>query len=123
MPDASKIGVGEWLERWLDGKHDLSPVTKERYAAAISKAINPTLGEIELQQLKPLHVRAWLAELLKTRSGRTVGNLCLVLNGALKEAVRLELIGRNPASAVTPPRSKSDEITILSEVDVCEGSA
>jgi hypothetical protein len=85
--------------------------------------INPTLGEIELQQLKPLHVRAWLAELLKTRSGRTVGNLYLVLNGALKEAVRLELIGRNPASAVTPPRSKSGEITILSEVGVCEGSA
>ena len=34
LPDASKITVETYLWQWLDGKHDLSPVTRERYADA-----------------------------------------------------------------------------------------
>ena len=113
MVDASKLTVEAYLWQWLDGKHDLSPVTRERYADAIAKAIIPDLGGIELQKLKPLHVKQWLAKLLGTRSGRTVANLYLVLNGALKEAVKLELVGRNVAAAVTAPKIKTDEVKIL----------
>ena len=113
LVDASKLTVEAYLWQWLDGKHDLSPVTRERYADAIAKAIIPDLGGIELQKLKPLHVKQWLAKLLGTRSGRTVANLYLVLNGALKEAVKLELVGRNVAAAVTAPKIKTDEVKIL----------
>ena len=98
---------------WLDGKHDLSPVTRERYADAIAKAIIPDLGGIELQRLRPINIKQWLSKLLETRSGRTVANLYLVLNGALKEAVKLELLGRNVAAAVAAPKIKSDEVKIL----------
>ncbi len=113
LPDASKITVETYLWQWLDGKHDLSPVTRERYAGAIAKAIIPDLGGIELQKLKPIHVKQWIAKLLDTRSGRTVANIFLVLNGALKEAVKLELVGRNVAAAVTAPKIKTDEVPIL----------
>jgi integrase len=113
LPDASKITLERYLWQWLDGKHDLSPVTRERYADAIGKAIIPALGEIELQKLKPLHVKHWMAKLLGTRSGCTVANIFLVLNGALKEAVKLDLVARNVAAAVTAPKIKTDEVHIL----------
>ena len=111
--EASALTVGAYLWQWLDGKHDLSPVTRERYSDAIAKAIIPELGKIELQKLKPVHVNQWVSKMLGTRSGRTASNIFLVLNGALKEAVRLELVGRNVAAAVTAPKIKSDEIKIL----------
>src|SRR4029077_14672654 len=44
LVDASKSTVGAYLGEWLEGKHNLSPVTKERYADAITKAIIPDLG-------------------------------------------------------------------------------
>ena len=85
--------------------------SRERYADAIGKAIIPDLGEIELQKLKPLHVKHWMAKLLGTRSGCTVANIFLVLNGALKEAVKLDLVARNVAAAVTAPKIKTaDEL-------------
>ena len=105
LVDASKLTVAEYLWGWLDGKHDLSPVTRERYADAIAKAIIPDLGGIELQRLRPINIKQWLSKLLETRSGRTVANLYIVLNGALKEAVKLELLGRNVAAVWRHPRS------------------
>jgi integrase len=79
LVEASALTVGAYLWQWLEGKHDLSPVTRERYADAISKAIIPMLGATELQQLKPMHVKQWQAKMLETRSGRTVANIFLVL--------------------------------------------
>ena len=40
---------------WLDGKHGPSPVSLERYRAIVGKGIAPTLGESDLQKLKPVH--------------------------------------------------------------------
>jgi integrase len=118
LVETSALTVGAYLWQWLEGKHDLSPVTRERYADAVGKAIIPELGEIELQKLKPLHVKQWVAKMLGTRSGRTVSNIFLVLNGALKEAVKLELVGRNVAAAVTAPKIKTDEIKILDAAEL-----
>jgi integrase len=111
--EASALTVGAYLWQWLDGKHKLSPVTRERYADAIEKAIIPELGAIELQKLKPMHVKQWLTSMLDKRSGRTVANIRLVLFGALKEALELELVGRNVAAAVKAPKIESDEVKIL----------
>src|SRR6476660_680522 len=118
LVETSALTVGAYLWQWLEGKHDLSPVTRERYADAIAKAIVPDLGALELQRLKPLPVKQWVAKMLGTRSGRTVANIFLVLNGALKEAVKLELVGRNVAAAVTPPKIRTDEIKIVDAAEL-----
>jgi hypothetical protein len=57
LVEATRLTVEAWLWRWLDGKHKISPVTRERYREYIGKAIAPTLGRIELQKLKPIHVK------------------------------------------------------------------
>jgi integrase len=111
--DASKITVSDYLQRWLDGKHNLSPVTRERYSDTIAKAIVPMIGAHELQKLKPMHVKQWLSAMMAERGARTCTNIFRVLHGALAEAVRIELVSRNVADAVSPPQLKATDIEIL----------
>jgi integrase len=119
--DSTKVKVGDYLRSWLDGKTDITNVTRERYSEIIENRIEPTLGMIELQKLKPKHVQDWLSDLTKSggrRSGqglgpRTVRHCYRVLCGALKQAVKLEMLARNVADAATPPRLKDDEVLIL----------
>jgi hypothetical protein len=99
LPEASKITLGTYLASWLDGK-DLSPRSREQYADIIERQINPVLGKTELQKLKPVHVKTWLSGL----RARTVRHAFRVLHGALVEAVKLDMISRNVADAVTPPK-------------------
>lgn len=119
--DPSKSTIAEYLRSWLDGKTDITAVTRERYAEIIENRIVPVLGAIELQKLKPVHVQDWLSGLSKSGgrryeqglSARTVRHCYRVLWGALKQAVKLELLSRNVAEAATPPRLKDDEVEIL----------
>ena len=119
--DPSKVTVGDYLRSWLEGKTDITGVTVERYTEIIENRIIPVLGDVELQKLKPKHVQDWLSSLSKSGgrrygqglSARTVRHCYRVLWGALKQAVKLELVSRNVADAATPPRLKDDEVKIL----------
>jgi integrase len=120
LVDASKLTVEAYLWQWLDGKHGLSPVSVERYQEIIAREIAPALGTIELQKLKPAHIRNWLSGMVKSGSrkrgplsARTVRHSYRVLRAALQEAVKLDMLARNVVDAVSPPRLKADEVEIL----------
>ena len=120
--DPTKVRVGEYLRSWLDAKSDITGLTRERYTEIIENRIVPTLGSLELQKLKPKHVHDWLSNLskhggLRYKQGlspRTVRHCYRVLWGALKQAVKLEVLSRNVADAATPPQLKDNEVEILS---------
>jgi Phage integrase, N-terminal SAM-like domain len=112
LPDASKLTVETYLWQWLEGK-DLSPRSREQYLDIIERQIIPALGQIELQRLKPVEVKSWLGG-LRGRDGRklharTIRHAYRVLHGALAEAVKLDLLSRNVAGAVTPPKIEAAE--------------
>jgi integrase len=114
--DQNRATVGTYLASWLEGK-DLSPRSREQYADIIERQIVPVLGKIELQKLKPVEVKAWLGG-LRGRDGRklharTVRHAYRVLHGALAEAVKLDMVSRNVAGAVTPPKVEVEEVEIL----------
>ena len=119
--DPNKVTLADYLRSWLDCKTDITNVTRERYTEIIQNRIIPTLGEIELQKLKPKHVQDWLSNLSKgggrrygqALSARTVRHCYRVLWAALKQAVKLEMLSRNVADAATPPRLKANEVEIL----------
>jgi integrase len=76
---------------------------------------------LPLQKLKPVHIAEWHAKLLKAGGhdggplkARTVGHAFRVLHKALEDAVRHEVLARNPAAAVSPPKVEGEEIEILS---------
>ena len=119
--DASKITVGAHMTSWLEGK-ELSASTRQSYAMMIRAFIIPTLGSIELQKLKPIDVKNWLGNLKQGRYGpRKASTLAYVLSflsAALDAAVKLDLVARNVADNVEPPKRESHEVQILKADEV-----
>ncbi|MGO9049393.1 MAG: N-terminal phage integrase SAM-like domain-containing protein [Xanthobacteraceae bacterium] len=64
--DANKITVAEFLDRWLRGwaESNVSAKTIDRYAQIV-KYIDPHLGPLQLQKLKPIALNEFYAELLR----------------------------------------------------------
>ena len=104
--------VREYLEDWLELKEPtLSPTTAAWYRYVIRRHVLPELGHLSLNELKPQHIQRTYSRRLKaTPDGKrqlspsSVRCIHRVLHSALSQAVRLQLITRNPCDAVDPPR-------------------
>lgn len=125
--DPSTMTVAEYLRGWLDADADLSLKTKERYRQLVERQIVPHLGAVHLQKLRPPQIHDWHAVLLKAGSAagkplsaRTVGHAHRVLHRALERAMRLEIVSRNVAHPVRPPKPEAAEIAILSAEEIAE---
>ncbi|HZU76710.1 MAG TPA: site-specific integrase [Dehalococcoidia bacterium] len=103
--------MGLYLRRWLahvQGR--VRAVTYEGYEALIRRHALPAVGELPLAGLEPLVLQELYGDLLRGRAGRrplaagTVLNLHLVLTQAFSQAVRWQLLARNPAAGAQPPR-------------------
>jgi integrase len=111
--EPSKTTVAQFLDRWLaDVKPRVSPRTYERYEQVCRKNIVPLLGAVMLPKLKPAQISdAYAKALVKGRrngqgglSPRTVHHMHVILKGALAQAVKWEMLVRNPADAVDGPK-------------------
>ncbi len=116
--------LGEYLERWLRdyGQARLAPKTLESYTDILRAFVIPALGHVPLQALQPAHLQSLYARLLESgrRDGRpgglsprTVHYIHRVIHRALEVAVKLQLVPRNVADAVEPPRARRPEATAL----------
>lgn len=124
----SKTTLGEFLERWLKDYAwpNLAPRTAEGYEHIIRRHLILSLGNIALTQLKPEHLQHYYSEKLSGGrcdgkgglSPRTVRHHHVNLHTALESAVKWGLLSRNPADAVSPPRSQRPEWHTLSEDDI-----
>jgi integrase len=112
--EPNKITVAAFLTRWLDHiKSQVSPKSHERYSGIVNQNIIPAIGAILLTKLKAAQISAAYSEALISGrrddkegglSPRTVGHMHRVLKQALGLAARWELLTRNPADAVDPPK-------------------
>jgi integrase len=122
MPDDLK--VSEYLTDWLDtyGKEHLARTTFENYRMNVEKHIIPYLGSIKLQELKPMHISKFLT--IMTREGRhdkkgglskgTVLKIHKILTRALNNAVKLQMLEKNPAVYVDAPKIDNAATNVLS---------
>ena len=111
-----KIRVGDFLRRWLDdyARPNTAPKTFQRYSEVVRLHLVPTLGAIPLPKLRPLHIQQAYGRILeKGLSARTTLHCHRILREALQHALRWQLIARNPADAVKPPRPGRYAITVL----------
>jgi integrase len=125
--DPSKTTVGDYLKNWLEGAVHLSPKTRERYIELAQNQIYPHLGVLPLQKLRPAHIADWHRMLLRAGSkiggplaARTVGHAHRVLHAALAHAETVEVVWRNVASAVSPPRVDDEEVECLTQDQIGE---
>ncbi|HTW50273.1 MAG TPA: hypothetical protein VME45_00060 [Stellaceae bacterium] len=119
--------LAEYLRSWLGSDSSLSPKTVERYRQLVEQQVIPHLGAMLLQKLRPAQVHDWHGVLLKSGgkdgrplSARTVGHAHRVLRRGLERALRLEIISRNVAAAIRPPKVQAAEVVILSPAEIAD---
>ena len=114
--DAGSTTVGEYVTRWLEdsAKGDLAPRTYHNYKLQLRQHIIPSIGRVKLSKLSPAHVQAlYAAKLSDGLKPSSVRYIHAVLHRSLEQAVKWNLISRNPARAVDPPKIREEEITPL----------
>ncbi len=118
--EPSKTTFGQFLEHWLDHvKSQISPRSHERYCEIVRKNIIPALGAVFLNKLRPAQISAAYSKALESgrRDGKgglaptTVVYMHRLIKQALGQAVRWELLARNPADAVDPPKAERGSLT------------
>jgi integrase len=95
--------LDDWLETGLDG---LAPATVTVYRNTIAKALREELGTVELTKLTAGAVQKALANLAARVSTRTVQMAHNVLVRTIRHAERDDLVGRNVAALVKPPKGQ-----------------
>jgi len=115
------VTLSEYLDRFMDDvvEHTLKPSTIRSYRYLIEDHIKPTLGRVKLAKLNPSQIQhLYAVKLDEELSPRTVQYIHSVLRRALNQAVKWELIDRNPTNAVTAPRPKKQTPVTLSAEQV-----
>ncbi|MFZ4299331.1 tyrosine-type recombinase/integrase [Streptomyces cinereoruber] len=99
--------LSEWLTYWLESvvrpRRKLS--TYDKYEAHVRLYLSPMLGTKRLESLSVPDVRRFLLQLEKKTTAATAKESHRVLRTALSAACREELIVRNVAKLVEPPRA------------------
>lgn len=125
----SKLTVKEFMLQWLDlyVKNQLSPTTVQHYIDQTEKYIIPQFGHIYLQQLKNIDIQKWVFDLQKGSpltgkplAPKTIKNIMLNLSAAMKKAVMLDLIPKNPCDNITMPKLERFEPDVYSMEEVDE---
>lgn len=112
--EPSKTTLAQFLDRWLDHmRSQISFKSHARYSELARKNIVPLLGSVVLTKLRPAQISAAYSKALTEGrrnkvgglSPQTVTHMHRVLKQALGQAVRWELLTRNPSDAVDPPKT------------------
>lgn len=118
--EAHQITVSQFLDRWLEhAAHQVGPKSLESYESIVRLHLRPRLGHLKLEQLRPLHIEAYQnaclsgAGLKAPLAAKTVQMHARVLRLALKQAVRWQMLPRNPAEAVEAPRPERRQMQAL----------
>lgn len=107
--------VGQWLDAWLATKrHEVKDWTWHNYTTQLTRHVRPLIGAVKLSALRGPHVQRVVAEMhARGLSASYIGVVFGTLRQALKSAVRLGLLARDPSDVVSRPRKRQREMTVL----------
>lgn len=113
--EPSKTTVREFFETWLKHeKANVSPKTHDRYEELLLKNVAPVIGSITLNKLTAAKIDACWTKLLESgrRDGkgglapRTVGHCRRVMLTAMEQALKWDLVKKNPVAVTRPPKTE-----------------
>lgn len=114
--DVSAGTLADYMGDWLSQKEtQVRPSTYRSYEWMTRIHLIPHIGRIKIADLKPQHLQNLYVKLLKENpplSKRTVRHLHTMIHQALDRAVKWDLVGRNVADAVDPPRPENKEMQV-----------
>lgn len=110
------ITLGNFADKWFEinsiGKED---ATIKQYKLTINNYIKPKIGYKKLKNLKVYDIQQCVNELVQQGHIRTARLFLLYIKKILKEAVDNDLILKNVASSIKPPKYTPKGKEILTE--------
>lgn len=116
--DESTMTVDQWFQYWIDNiVCDLAPNTRRNYRERYLKNIQPVIGAMPLQSVKPMHCKAVLNKMNADYAGSTIRQAYIAMGTMLKAAKMNDMIHRHPMDGVryTKPVKASDDIRFLTK--------
>jgi len=102
--------VATYLDRWFQHcQPRWSPRTSELYRHQIDRHIKPHIGDLPIDALTPMDVQDMVSSIVASGHIPTANKVRTLLYSALKQAVRWEVIHKNPADAVDPIKEPRNE--------------
>ncbi|MGN6700752.1 MAG: tyrosine-type recombinase/integrase [Thermomicrobiales bacterium] len=104
--EPTTLTVAAYLEHWLEtfARRRLRQASYEKYRYSIRRYLVPLLGTVLLTRLTPAHVSQLHSALADAGlSANSIEGVHVILHGALKQAVRWQLLAHNVCDAVPPP--------------------
>ena len=112
---------GQWLKTYLElyRKPQLRQTTYDRYVTVVNNHVPRELVEIPLSKLRSEHLQSLYLKMKEEGLTRSIEILHTLVNGALKQAVRLGYLSRNVAEATVLPKGwNKKEMRVLSEEEL-----
>lgn len=134
--EPTKMTLGDWLDTWFKDyvTHSIKPSTKVSYDLYINKHIKPKIGHLQLKDVRPEAVQKFYneklesgnlrkpkkdkqdkvnSEIKKGLSPKTIKNMHNMFHEAMEQALKNNLIARNPCKAVILPKINKHEMRVL----------
>lgn len=122
------ITVSEYLTDWLKiyAEPNLSPTTIDGYRVNIQNHINPYIGNIPIQKLRPINIQELYNQLKANGrydgkgglSAKSILYVHRVLREGLEHAVCNQLLSRNPANDVKPPSVEKYSAQVMNSGEI-----
>jgi integrase len=112
---SGNLTVGAYLDKFIEAEKDnVGHRQWKRQEQNVRLHIKPVLGNVKLPKLNVLQLQSlYRAKLDSGLSHESVRKIHVCLSKALSRAVRFQLVPRNVAKAVTPPRVPRREVHTL----------
>lgn len=109
----TRLTIGAYLERWLGEKQrSVKPTTFENYSICVNRFIIPRIGRTLLDKLTPMQTQTLLNEIQDASGSARAAKCRSVLNNAYRQAVRWQLVVRNPVEATNPVKEQPRDMTL-----------
>jgi integrase len=116
-----KLSVSEYLNKWLEmaAKPRLRERTFNDYSEKLDRYVRPVIGSQKLADVRSLDVQSiYAAMAARNLSPRTIRYTHAILGSAFKQAVRWNMLQRNPCDGVELPRMERKEMQAFSPEEV-----
>ena len=115
-----KFTVADLLQQWVEyKKRDTRANTSRDYRDVIRLYLAPRIGRIRLERLQTLDVERMVSGLMADGKSAAIAKRSLnILRMALRQAMRWDMIGRNVAENVKPPKVEVQQMLFWSPREV-----
>ena len=107
----TKLTVDKWFNTWVQTykRPTIKASTIAIYQNQYNVHVKPAIGSMRIQSVRASHIQKILNGMQEEFAGQVINHIFVVVNGAMKQAVKEGLILNNPCDGVTVPKGKQKE--------------